>query len=77
MTGQRMYVGRDLHVTAELADGVDLEGRARLRPGLIVDLVWPAGPSAGGRVRRARVWSWTVVRLGRDGPHYRGHCHWA
>ena len=76
MTGQRLYVGRDLHVTAELADGIDLEGRARLRPGLIVDLVWPAGSSAASRVRRARVWSWTVAGLGRDGPVYRGHCHW-
>jgi len=69
MTGQRLYVGRDLHVTAEVADGIELEGRARLRPGLIVDLVWPAGASTSGRVRRARVWSWSVVRLGRDGPH--------
>jgi polygalacturonase len=58
------------------ADGIDLEGRARLRPGLIVDLVWPTGSSTTSRVRRARVWSWSVVRLGRNGPHYGGHCRW-
>ena len=29
MSGQRMYFGRDLQVTEELADGIDLEGRAR------------------------------------------------
>jgi hypothetical protein len=76
MTGQRVHVGRDLHVTEELTDGIDLEGRARLRPGLLVDLVWPSFSSSPGRVKRARVWSWSVVRLGRDGPHYRGHCRW-
>jgi hypothetical protein len=76
VTGQRMYVGRDLHVTAELADGIDLEGRVRLRPGLIVDLVWQAGSSNAQQVRRARVWSWSVARLGREGPLYRGHCRW-
>jgi hypothetical protein len=76
MTGRRIYLGRDLRVMEELEDGLDLEGRARLRPGLIVDLVWPAGVSSSSRVRRARVWSWSVVRLGRDGPHYRGQCRW-
>ena len=74
MNGQRIVVGRDLRVMAELEGGVDLEGRARLRPGLIVDLVWPSGSRP--KMRRVRVWTWSIARLGRDGPLYRGHCRW-
>ena len=76
MTGRRLQVGRDLQIMTESADGVDLEGRTRLRPGLIVELVWPAPGSAPVRITRVCVWSWSVARLGRDGPLYRGHCRW-
>jgi hypothetical protein len=73
VTGRPILVGWDLHAIAETAEGVRLEGRARLRPGYPVDLVVASGAPAP---RRASVESWSIVRLGSDGPTYQGFCRW-
>jgi hypothetical protein len=68
----RLVLDRDVRLI-EVSEGhLWLEGLIRLRPGQSVDLVgnWP-GLSDGGR---ARVVSWSIVRLTGEGPYYRGAC---
>ena len=73
---RRIQVGRQVRVIGETSDGIHLEGVARLRPGHVVDLLLDAAPGAVAPVRRALVQSWTVSRLGSDGPTYVGQCRW-
>jgi hypothetical protein len=76
LTRARIFLGPNLMVVRETDDGVELEGRSRLRPGREVDLVYP--PAAGGQpVRRAAVLSWRVARVGAAGVVFRGECRWA
>jgi hypothetical protein len=77
MTRQRVRIGRDVRVISEGSDAVELEGPARLAPGRPVDIVLTTpSATAGGPVRTALVWSWSVVRVGRTGAVYRGVCRW-
>ena len=76
MTGPRLQVGRQLRVVSEALDIVHVEGRARLRPGQVIELLLDTLPGVEARVRRARVLSWSVARLGKDGPTYEGRCQW-
>ena len=71
---QRVCIGRDVHTVAERLDGIVLEGRPRLRPGRHVDVTRVVNGAAS--VRRATVWSWAIAAVGRDGPIFRGICHW-
>ena len=76
MSAVRRYrVGRDLtpvELTSELGH---LEGRSRLAPGEIVELL--DVPSSGGlEARRALVESWSVWTMGHGGTVYRGTCRW-
>ena len=66
----RITLGRDLRLLEATGDQLWLEGAVRLRPGQLVELCggWPQG---GGQ---ARVHSWCVVGLSREGPRYRGCC---
>ena len=73
---RRIQIGRHVRVIAETGDGVQLEGSARLLPGHPVDLLLDATPGAMGPIRRAVVVTWTVERLGREGPTYAGQCRW-
>lgn len=66
---RRCHIGRDVRVVDESEAAVCLEGRVRLRPGSMVDVV-------GTETRPAVVGPWMVARLGRDGTVYRGWCHW-
>jgi hypothetical protein len=77
MIRRRVWVGRDVRAVLEKADGVELEGRTRLRPGHDVDIVMPCSGGGGvPLVRPAEVWSWRVIRAGSDGPVFRGFCRW-
>jgi len=76
MTGRRLRTGRQVRVINETADGVQLEGLARLHPGETVELVAPVSPNGEPVVRAALVLSWSVAALGKDGPTYQGHCRW-
>jgi hypothetical protein len=76
LTHARLAVGRDLLVITEQDDGVEVEGRARLRPGRDVELVYGPVPGALPLMRRACVHTWRVVRVGRDGVLFRGFCRW-
>ncbi|MCC7007293.1 MAG: hypothetical protein IT184_00600 [Acidobacteria bacterium] len=71
----RVRIGSDVKTLGEWPGGIELEGRLRLRPGREVDVV-DTGPDAPASPRRAVVWSWTVVAVGRNGPLFRGICHW-
>ena len=72
----RVVIGRDVNVLRESAEGLELAGRVRLRPGYCVDVLRAATPSRPVTVRRAVVCSWMVVSLGSGGPTYRGTCRW-
>lgn len=76
MNGARRYrLGRDVVALAITEEDVRLEGRVRLRPGQVVTVTHV--PVAGGVEERcARVHSWYVARLGKDGTTYRGLCRW-
>ena len=50
---RRLRVNEQLRVTTETADGMQFESPVRLRPGQIIELVWPGGTPA--RSRRACV----------------------
>lgn len=76
MRGRRFHVGKHLAVLAETPDGLHLEGPARLRPGQPVELVIDGPPGEVPRARSAWVLSWSVSRLGKEGPTYHGHCRW-
>jgi hypothetical protein len=69
----RLMLGPDVRLVEASAGQLWLEGRVRLRPGQSVDLIgpWPGLPTPP---TRAHVVTWRVVRLGREGPYYRGCC---
>ena len=73
---QSVVVGRDVRTVGEGDLGIELEGRTRLRPGREVDVLMTTAGTTRPTGRRAVVWSWNVKRLGRDGPIFRGICHW-
>lgn len=66
----RIALGRDLRLVSADADVLWLESVMRLRPGQSVELLgaWPSPV----RSTHARVVTWRVVRLGSEGPIYRG-----
>jgi len=72
----RVLIGHDVNIVRESAEGLELAGRVRLRPGYCVEVVRSATPSRASSVRRALVCSWAVVSLGSGGPTYRGTCRW-
>lgn len=74
MMVRRLEVNRHLRVIAETRQGTQLESPVRLRPGQVIELVWPGG--AEERCRRACVLTWRVIKLGSEGPTYGGRCHW-
>ncbi len=69
----RLVLGSDLRLLDAALGQLWLEGSVRLRPGQPVELVghWP-GIEPG--LVKARVITWRVVRLTREGPYYRGSC---
>jgi hypothetical protein len=70
----RVWIGRDVRVVSESPEVIELEGRMRLRPGRDVDVARTgADPSAA---RSATVFTWRIVRVGTDGPVFRGLCRW-
>lgn len=71
----RYRLGRDLVAIELTPESVLLEGRSRLRPGRLVELV-DVPSTHGSDQRRALVDSWSVARLGKEGPVYRGKCRW-
>ena len=73
---RRIQIGYHVRVVAETGDGIHLEGAMRLRPGHLIDLLLDATPGAIGPVRRVFVQSWTIARLGSEGPTYVGQCRW-
>lgn len=71
----RLVLGRDAVILRETAEGIELDGRVRLRPGSVVDVV-PA-PGVWNRSRGfALVWTWRLRAVGSAGPIYRGLCRW-
>jgi hypothetical protein len=66
----RLALGRDLRLVSSEHDVIWLESAMRLRPGQSVELIgaWPVVAGASS----ARVINWRVVRLGGEGPIYRG-----
>jgi hypothetical protein len=76
MTAQRLWAGRDVHILREDAEGVEIEGAARLRPGQRIEIVTPGPLSADVAIRQAVVWSWTLMRTGSRGHMFRGFCRW-
>ena len=73
---RRLQIGHQVRVVGETGDGIRLEGSTRLRPGYPVDLLLDATPGAIGPIRRVFVMTWSVSRLGSDGPTYAGQCLW-
>jgi hypothetical protein len=72
---RRYRLGRDL-IPLDLGPEVGcLEGRKVLRPGQVIALTGVPVPG-GHEERQAKVESWTVVELGREGTVYRGVCRW-
>jgi hypothetical protein len=69
VAARRCWVGRDAVALRRSADGITLEGRMRLRPGALVEVI-----DAGSRV--AVVETWAVARLGHGGPIFHGFCRW-
>jgi hypothetical protein len=61
-------------MVSEGEEGVEIEGRGRLRPGRDIELVRAGGICT--EVRRAEILSWRVVRIGSDGILFRGFCRW-
>ena len=72
----RLLLGHDLVLIREDEQGIEVEGRARLRPGRDVEIVRPEGAPRGGDARRAMVHTWRVARLGHEGTLFRGICRW-
>jgi hypothetical protein len=73
---RRLRLGSDLEVLEASAEGLEVQGRVRLRPGQTVELVSPASGTEAVRSGRASVVTWQVARLGTEGTTYRGHCRW-
>jgi hypothetical protein len=76
VTSRRLQVGSQVHITAETLDAVQLEGTIRLRPGKTVELVMPASHGSPALTGVACVRSWSIARLGNEGPTYEGRCVW-
>lgn len=74
-SGRRYRVGRDVLRVGVAPEGVSLEGYQRLRPGQLVTLT-SAREGDGGDERSARVHSWYVAKVGKNGTLYRGECQW-
>jgi hypothetical protein len=72
----RIYLGRDVTVLRETREGVELDGRMRLRPGFTVDLVSARSTCEAPSTRQAQVMSWWIRDVGSGGPRYRGFCRW-
>lgn len=66
----RIALGRDLRLVNADEGVLWLESVVRLRPGQCVELMgsWPLPVGSS----RARVVNWRVIRLGAEGPIYRG-----
>ena len=66
----RLALGRDVRLVSADMDVVWLESTTRLRPGQTVQLIgtWPLAVGQS----HARVVTWRVIRLGAEGPIYRG-----
>lgn len=66
----RLALGRDLRLVSADEQVLWLEGAIRLRPGQAVELIgaWPISILD----TRARVVSWRIIRIGAEGPLYRG-----
>lgn len=73
---QRVSIGRDVRTVTELANGIELEGRTRLRPGRDIDIVIASSSGSTPVVRRATVWCWNVRRIAKEGLTFRGVCEW-
>jgi hypothetical protein len=73
---RRIQAGNHVRVIRQTHDGVELESASRLRPGEPVDLVLDRVGLTGASARAALVVSWSVARLSKDGPVYRGLCLW-
>jgi hypothetical protein len=73
---RRIQAGKHVRVIRETHDGVELESASRLRPGEPVDLVIDRAGLTDAAARAALVVSWSVAKLGKDGPVYRGLCLW-
>lgn len=74
-TAPRYRVGRDLVTVTMTTEGVWLEGRQRLSPGRVIELV-NVEVAHGPQDRHAMVESWAVASLGKNGTVYRGKCRW-
>jgi hypothetical protein len=72
---RRYRLWHEVHPVEITAQDVALEGPHRLRPGQYITLTHVPTPT-GVEDRVARVDSWTVATLGRDGTTYRGICRW-
>lgn len=72
MMRNRLQLGRDARVLREDEDEVELESTERLAPGRAV-LMFRTGNDTG---RVAVVSGWRLVRVGNQGPVYRGCCRW-
>jgi hypothetical protein len=70
----RLVLGRDLTLVMEREEGVEIEGRGRLRPGRDIEIVRAGG--SGAEARRAEILSWRIVQIGSDGVLFRGFCRW-
>ena len=74
LTNPRLTLGGNARLVHYRINGVCVESLIRLRPGHVVEI--QVGEGADGRVRRAWVATWSVTRLGSDGPTYAGVCEW-
>jgi len=74
--GTRLVIGRDLVLVSESDEGLELEGRARLRPGREVDVARGPDRAGQGDVRRLLIVSWRVARVGPAGILFRGFGRW-
>lgn len=68
----RLRLGPAVALVAEDEHGIEVVAAVRLLPGRTVDVV--SDVTSGSRL--AVVWTWNLVRLGRNGPVYRGTCRW-
>jgi len=73
MTHRLLHLGRQVRVLEETTADAQLEGAIQLRPGQLVELV---GDGRNGSTRVGLIVSWSVARLGKEGPMYRGVCRW-
>jgi len=74
LTNPRLTLGGNARLVYYRINGICVESALRLRPGHAVEI--ELGEGKDGRVRCASVATWTVARLGSDGPTYAGVCEW-